>query len=559
MLDFFIVWAKSLNKRTIAIYPRFKTVDVTDLMIRGGDFYAVYNEKTKLWSKKDQDAVKLIDNELQEVGNGAIEWYEKIFVNHDAKLKECPDRYLKLVKRISKLKTETPEAEFTIRYLWDAETGMIDQWHKLCQQQMRDNYHMLNQNIIFSNTDVKKEDYASFTLPYALEEGDISAWEALIGTLYDPPEKLKLEWGLGSIITGDAQFNQKCIVIYGEAGSGKSTFFNTMEKKVKKRGKEEKTGMLVGYCETLDLKGVTSKSFQFGLEAIKDGPLVIIQHDGKLDRIEDNTTLNSLISHEPLNINTKNRSIYTESFNSFIFMGTNDPVQITNAKSGLLRRIIDAYPSGRTLPVKEYNKLVKQVQFEYGAIAYHCKKVYEENKHIYDHYIPTRMMSATNEFYNFVLENYFVFKNADSTTLSDAWKMYVTYCTEANVAYKSSRRVFKEELKNYFNEFHDRFDIIGDGKRVRSVYVGFKDEKFKSSFTDISKEEEPEEKPWLVFEEGHSIFEDVAKDYPAQYERGMIPWANVKTTLSDLNTNDIHYVRLPINHIVIDFDLTDEN
>src|SRR5699024_2259107 len=32
-------------------------------------------------------------------------------------------------------------------------------------------------------------------------------------------------------------------------------------------------------------------------------------------------------------------------------------------------------------------------------------------------------------------------------------------------------------------------------------------------------------------------------------------WDNVKTTLKDLDTSKLHYVKVPLNHIVIDFDI----
>ena len=32
-------------------------------------------------------------------------------------------------------------------------------------------------------------------------------------------------------------------------------------------------------------------------------------------------------------------------------------------------------------------------------------------------------------------------------------------------------------------------------------------------------------------------------------------WDNVETTLSELDTSRLHYVRVPVNHIVIDFDI----
>lgn len=36
-------------------------------------------------------------------------------------------------------------------------------------------------------------------------------------------------------------------------------------------------------------------------------------------------------------------------------------------------------------------------------------------------------------------------------------------------------------------------------------------------------------------------------------------WDNVNTYLKDVDTSKVHYVKPPVNHIVIDFDLKDEN
>lgn len=60
-------------------------------------------------------------------------------------------------------------------------------------------------------------------------------------------------------------------------------------------------------------------------------------------------------------------------------MGTNKVVKITDAKSGLIRRLIDVSPSGNKLSPKEYKAIVSQIDFELGAIAYHCKNVYLAN------------------------------------------------------------------------------------------------------------------------------------------------------------------------------------
>ena len=198
-----------------------------------------------------------------------------------------------------------------------------------------------------------------------------------------------------------------------------------------------------------DAKALGSSSNVFALEAFKNNPLVAIQHDGDLSRIEDNTRLNSLVSHELMTINEKFKSTYSNRFKCFLFIGTNKPVKITDAKSGLIRRLIDVSPSGNKVSPKEYKTIMKRIDFELGAIAQHCLDVYLSNPGAYDDYIPTEMLGATNDFYDFVSDSYFVFKQENGITLKAAWEMYKTYCDDAKVAYPFSRRIFKEELKNY--------------------------------------------------------------------------------------------------------------
>ena len=197
--------------------------------------------------------------------------------------------------------------------------------------------------------------------------------------------------------------------------------------------------------------------------------MVAIEHDGDLSKIEDNTRLNSLVSHELMTVNEKFKSAYANRFKSFLFMGTNKPVKITDAKSGLIRRLIDVSPTGNKVSQKEYQVLMNQISFELGAIAYHCREVFLENPGLYDDYIPLIMLGASNDFYNFVMDSYYVFKKEDGTSLKAAWEMYKTYCEEAKVSFPFPYRVFKEELKNYFREYKNRKDSL-DGTRIRSYY-----------------------------------------------------------------------------------------
>lgn len=516
MIDFLMISTRIVKRDQVEIYPKFVIKKSSDLMIRGSDFYAVWVEDRGLWSTDEQDALQLIDREL--------------------------DRYAEEYRN----KHENDHVK--VLYMWDAGSGMIDAWHKYCQKQMRDSFHMLDEKLIFSNTETDKNDYASKRLGYPLEEGSIEAWNTLMTTLYSEEERHKIEWAIGSIVSGDSKKLQKFMVLYGAAGTGKSTILNVIQQ------------LFDGYYSVFDARALGSSSNSFALEAFKSNPLVAIQHDGDLSKIEDNTRLNSLVSHEMMTVNEKFKSAYSNSFKCFLFMGTNKPVKITDAKSGLIRRLIDVSPTGEKLSPEEYRSATKHVAFELGHIAYHCREVYLDDPGYYDDYIPVTMLGASNDFYNFIVDSFHVFKKEDGTTLKAAWEMYKTYCDEAKINFPFSQRVFKEELKNYFRDYNERFNM-DDGSRVRSYYSGFRTEKFEDRMLIGTKDVK---KPSLIcFDSAKSVFDIECSDCPAQYattnETPSKKWDEVTTKLSDLNTTKLHYVKVPENHIVIDFDIPDEN
>ena len=512
MIDFLMVSTRSAKRGVIEIYPKFIIKKSSDLMIRGGDFYAIWIEERGLWSTDEQDALQLIDREL------------------DRYAKEHEGEYEDRVK---------------VLHMWDAENRMIDSWHRYCQRDMRDNFHMLDEKLIFSNTEVGKKDYASKRLNYPLEAGSMEAYDRLMSVLYAPEERHKIEWAIGAVVSGDSKKLQKFLVFYGSAGTGKSTVLNIIQQ------------LFEGYYSVFDAKALGSSSNVFALEAFRNNPLVAIQHDGDLSRIEDNTRINSLVSHEIMTVNEKFKSTYSTRFKAFLFMGTNKPVKITDAKSGLIRRLIDVSPTGDKLSAKEYRTVTRKIEFELGAIAKHCLEVYEEDPGFYDAYIPVDMLGASNDFYNFVMDSFYIFKREDGTTMKAAWEMYKTYCDEARVPYQMSQRNFREELKNYFREYEDRH-TCEDGSRVRSYYSGFREDKFEEAA-------EPEETPAYKIEMDStvSVFDTLCADAPAQYaserETPQRKWTDVTTKLKDIDTTRLHYVKVPDNHIVIDFDIPDEN
>ena len=514
MLDFLLVSMRSPKRGTVEIYPKFIVKGTSsDLMIRGGDFYAIWNDQTGLWSTEETVAIDLIDREL------------------DAFYKEHA--------------TELQGDNVKIMHMWDSDTGSIDKWHRYCQKQMRDHYHTLDDKIIFADAVTKRSDYASKKLPYALLPCDIPNYTRLSTTLYSEDELRKLEWAIGAIITGDARKIQKFEVLYGAAGTGKGTMLDIIAQ------------LFEGYYCTFEAKALGSANAAFALEPFKHNPLVAIQFDGDLSRIEDNTRINSLVSHEEMIVNEKFKQAYASRFKCFMFMGTNKPVKITDAKSGLIRRLIDVSPSGKKIPIREYKKAMDGVRFELGGIACHCRDVYLSDPDIYEGYIPVNMLGESNDFYNFIEDSYDIFAKQDVVTLKQAWTMYKDYVEEAKVPYPLSMRSFKNELKNYFKDFEERA-VLGDGTRVYNCYTGFK---MHLNEPTVKTKKDPE--TWLKFEENESVFDILAKNYPAQYANAEgIPskkWQNVTTSLSDIKTNRLHYVKVPTEHIVIDFDIPDEN
>lgn len=504
MLDFLNIATRSTKKGVIEIYPKFKIISTTDLMIRGGDFYAIWDEESKMWSTDEQTAIELIDRELS------------IF---------------------SKEYRKRTGDDVRVLYLWDAGSCMIDVWHKYCQKQMRDRFHMLDETILFANSESKKTNYASKKLSYPLEDCDISSYEKLVSTLYSDEERRKIEWCIGAVVSGDSKKIQKFCVLYGAAGTGKSTILNIIQM------------LFDGYYSVFDAKALGSSSNVFALEAFKTNPLVAIQHDGDLSKIEDNTRLNSLVSHEMMTVNEKFKSTYTNRFKSFLFMGTNKPVKITDGKSGLIRRLIDVKPTGNKVGKDEYDILMSQIKFELGGIAKHCLDLYLSDVKMWDTYMPKDMMSATNEFYDFVLDSYLVFKREDTVGLKQAWEMYKVYCDASKVPFPMSKKNFREELKNYFRECVTT--------ETDTEYSIFKSELFLNNVKEYKANANAIS--WLALNANKSIFDDYCKDEFAQYatedEVPRSKWGNVKTTLKDLDTHKLHYVRLPENHIVIDFDI----
>lgn len=516
MLDFVRVCTSTKLRKDdslITVYPEYIVGPSKDLMVRGASFYAVWDEKSGKWSKDPGTVCDIVDQMLQE------------------KAEEFPD-----------------DANVEVKFL---RTFSSKKWTEFLAYvgSLPDNYHELDCNVTFAGETVGKEDYVSKRLPYPLKAGDMPAYNELMSVLYEPIERQKIEWAIGSIFAGDSKKIQKFIVLYGAAGSGKSTVLNIIQ------------SLFDGYYNVFEAKALTSQSNSFALEMFRDNPLVSIQHDGDLSHIEDNTKLNSIVSHEEMVVNEKRKAQYTSYFRTFLFMGTNKPVKITDAKSGIVRRLIDVRPSGNTIPFERYQVLMAQIRFELGAIAAHCLKVYSKlGAEAYNSYRPIEMMGATNDFFNFVEDHYDIFSRQNYTTLAQAWTLYKRWAEDSAVKYSMSKRVFKEELKSYFREYSERAKAA-DGSYNRNVYSNFLGDKF--SYMADPVQEPIASAIHLQLNSRVSLFDTIYSDCPAQLATSTgtpsMKWSSVKTKLSDIDTKELHYVKVPENHIVIDFDLVGDD
>lgn len=520
-LDFLKVEYELSRNGKFRVLPQFIVCRSKDLMIRGKDFYAIWDEDSGSWSTDEDVAIKIIDKEIKKYVNE-----NKEFLGEGVK----------------------------VEYLRRASNGGIDRWHKFVQKQMRDNYIPLDSKLVFLNDEPKKEDYATKRLPYALGPGDISAYEELMNTIFDPEEKKKLEWAVGAVLSGDSKKIQKMIVLYGGPGTGKSTFLTYIIQE-----------LFDGYYSVFDAKDLVSKNSQFSMTSFSSNPLVAIQHDGDLSNAPDLTRLNSVISHEKMIINEKFKAPYEMKLQTFLFVGTNEPVDISGSKSGMLRRLIDVRPSGRTLSADDYDRLTSKLAFEHGAIAQHCLDIYKQlGPNYYKKYEARDMKFETDYFYNFVSDRLLdiVELNGGNITLKDAYDAYKQYCDEAEIKFKYTYVKVKSELKSYFYIFKDRESV--DGKWYRNYYEGFKYSTLDRN--DIVSENAvaaPITYKWLDLKCEHSLFDDIFSDCKAQYEisnGGMkSKWDNCKTILKNISTGTTHYVKVPSNLIVVDFDIKDAN
>lgn len=487
------------------VRPSYRNTRPDDLIIRGGAFHAVYLPEKGLWSTEEFDLVHLVDKTLESYSS-----------EHGS-------------PKVMKLE--------------DQDSGQYKLF-KSWLRNMPDNPRAMDRNILFRSSPKRKEDYATKRLSYDPVDGDCSAYDRLMETLFEPPERQKLEWATGSILAGDSKKIQKFFVLYGRGGVGKSTFFRILNM------------LFEDYVGTFQAKALGQAQNRFALEPLKSNPLLAIDDDGDLSKIEDNTRLNQIVSHERQIMDEKGKGLYEIAFDTMLFVGTNSPVKITDAKSGVIRRLIDVRPSGQRLPRSQYELCMQEISETIPHIAEHCLGVYRSlGPWAYDAYEPIAMRSRTEPLFNFALEMADELDQPDGITLKRAYSLYKQYCDMANIEYKMPMYVFRESLKDFYDSFKDRDQRIGLNRR--SVYYGFDHDSLRDK--DGIVQEKPE--TWLKLDAQNSYLDSRYADMPAQYAtpdgHPGKPWDDVTKTLKELDTRSEHFVRPPVNEVVIDFDLSE--
>ena len=189
---------KSLGPKdsVLTVWPDFVYDRSKDLMIRGNDFYAAWDDENGRWTQSTTRVMEIIDNMVRREYNEYASSYPG-------------DIRMQLLRSDDSSKFKKMRMFF---------------------KNKEDDYHQLDSTISFLGEKHAKDEYVSKSLPYAKANGEPEAYLELSRTLYDPIELEKIEWAIGSIFMGDAKWIQKFIVLYGDAGTGKSTILHIIEK-----------------------------------------------------------------------------------------------------------------------------------------------------------------------------------------------------------------------------------------------------------------------------------------------------------------------------------------
>lgn len=506
-MDFYNIEAKQFGgraKQDYTIEPEFSYL-TKDLICKGGVMYGFWYDGK--WRNNIEELITIVDKEIKDFSTE----FQKTHI----------------------------DANITVKYFNRHSSNVMDKFLKYTKNRSQSDIEF-NTRILFSDEIPKREDYSTTQLSYTPKSGPTPAFDEMFNLLYDPEELDKIMWFIGAVLTNNMHRIEKFLFLYGGKGSGKGT----VTKLVK--------SLFEGYHADIDLHKLTGGG-EFATSGVKE-VMVLVDDDTDLYSIKDDTALLKLTSHEPIIVNNKYQSTYTVTFKGMLIAASNQAFKVRNIDSGITRRAVVAKPTSNKHKNSRYTILMEQLKFEHAQIAWKCMEKFNEmGKAYYEEYMPMEMIAETDHFYEFVRESYPIL--GDPCTLKVASEMYKVFLDDMGWDSNGYKKKVKVGLNRYYREFSDQKRI--DGVNVKNVYEGFKIEMFIPNNGGKQIEEHA-----LALKEIQSSFDEVAATYPAQYTKNdgtpKMKWDDITTTLADIDTTKLHYVRLPENHIVIDFDLKND-
>lgn len=479
-----------------------------DIICRGKEFYAYYDAETGLWKEHKMGLVRIIDQNIEEVAK--------------------------------RLEEKKPDAVVSRRFMRMHSTKRMEEFVKFCKN-MPTIEVVFNNKVLFDSSKPKRTDYATTKLSYDPIDMETPAFDEIMNTLYEPSERDKILWFMGLVLTGRTHMVQKFMYLYGGKGTGKGTVIKMFR------------AMMESYADDIDLQTLTSED-SFATGQVKEVPL-LIDEDTDISRIKKDTNLLKLTAHEPLIVNKKFKSEYKTIFNGVLITASNQRYQVRNIDSGITRRAVVVEPKGDQIPRNRYDQLMDLLKFEYPGIA---KKAIDHINNVgirvYENTMDVNMAEATDLIFSFIRENEEQF--GDVITLAQASALYKEFLEDLGFDTKGYKRRIKVELQRYYNIFHKQKKI--DGLSMQNVFEGFK---WDLVFPERKELIEEQENNILEMKHQASVLDEIMTTYPAQYanKEGTpeYTWLKCKTILADIDTQQLHFVRVPLNHIVLDFDLKD--
>lgn len=498
------------TKKVVSIGPIFRTIDIRDIIIdnKAQEVIAYWDEANSTWSENTAKLLTDIDKEV-------FSTYKEFQALH-------------------------PEEPVTLNTINNVASVAYRDWLKFLNN-VRTPKHDFNSEVLFSDHEIEREDYATYKLPYRPDPAiNIESFLEGMSVFYDSENLDKLLWFIGATLTGQIHSIQKFAYLYGRAGSGKGTTIEIIKH------------IFQGpYTGQISLEKLTGKS-EFASAQVRDLP-VLYDPEVNLYRMTNDTPLLALTAHEPISVNKKFRDPVEVTFRGFLIAASNQPVKVRNIDAGINRRLVDIYQTGNKMTPQQYIPFMESIPSQVPGIAnYAIERFNLLGRSYFDGYVSQQMLSQTNYMHRFVQENYTSF--TDPMPLGRAYEMYQTYLSNDNVDFKVTRHDFQNDFSRYYDHTESKHQTIA-GVQAKFWFVGFDNSSVINPHTEAVIEATPTPD---LFSSDFNYFASNELHFPAQYANShgvpKQPWSKVTTTLADIDQSKLHWINIDTSIIVIDID-----